>query len=44
MMIARPFIANFTRLIQDSLEKTSIEQSLASYDYFNFLKEIMNGN
>jgi hypothetical protein len=42
--IARPFIANFTRLIQDSLEKTSIEQSLASYDYFNFLKEIMNGN
>jgi hypothetical protein len=42
--IARPFIANFTRLIQDSLGKTSTEQSLASYDYFNFLKEIMSGN
>ena len=42
--IARPFIANFTRLIQESLSKTSPEQSLTSYDYFNFLKEIMSGN
>ena len=42
--IARPFIANFTRLIQESLSKTSSEQSLSSYDYFNFLKEIMSGN
>ena len=42
--IARPFIANFTRLIQDSLPKTSTEQSLSAYDYFNLLKEIMSGN
>jgi hypothetical protein len=42
--IARPFIANFTRIIQESLPKTSTEQSLASYDYFNFLKEIMSEN
>lgn len=42
--LARPFIANFTRIIQDSLSKTSTEQSLVSHDYFNFLKEIMNGN
>jgi hypothetical protein len=42
--IARPFIANFTRLIQDSLPETSTEQSLAAYDYFNLLKEIMSGN
>ncbi|MFM7682989.1 MAG: hypothetical protein ACKO7P_09605, partial [Bacteroidota bacterium] len=42
--IARPFIANFTRIIQESLSQTSPEQSLASYDYFNFLNEIMSGN
>jgi hypothetical protein len=42
--IARPFIANFTRIIQDSLSKNSIEQTISSYDYFNLLKEIMSEN
>lgn len=42
--IARPFIANLTRLIQDNLSQTSVEQSPALHDYFNFLKEIMSGN
>ena len=42
--IARPFIANFSRIIQDNLTQTDADQSLSSYDYFRFLQEIMNSS
>lgn len=42
--IARPFIANFSRIIQDNLSQTDADQSLSSYDYFRFLQEIMKSS
>ena len=42
--IARPFIANFTRLIQDQLTKPTENSSLYSFDYFQMIREIMERN
>ncbi len=42
--IARPFIANFTRIIQEQLIDSSANASLYSFDYFQLIKEITQPN
>jgi hypothetical protein len=42
--IARPFIANLTRIIQTSLSKPDEQEALFTYEYFRLLKEIMESN
>jgi hypothetical protein len=42
--IARPFIANFTRLVQEQLTKPTENSSLYLYDYFQMIREISGSN
>jgi hypothetical protein len=42
--IARPFIANFTRIIQEKLTKPTENSSLYSFEYFKMIQEIMQAN
>ncbi|MEY4571877.1 MAG: hypothetical protein RLZ10_1094, partial [Bacteroidota bacterium] len=42
--IARPFIANFTKVIQTVLSQPDDQEGLYTYEYFKLLREIMDGN
>jgi hypothetical protein len=42
--IARPFIANFSRIIQEQLSKPMENSSLYSFEYFKMIQEIMQAN
>jgi hypothetical protein len=42
--IARPFIANLTRIIQTILPKSDDQETLITYEYFKLLKEIIEEN